>query len=93
MGLIGLMGGAATEINLGLLLMKRIRVIGSTLRARSIGAKARIMEALVRDVWPKFESGAIVPVIDKKYAIQQAEDAHAYVASDTTIGKVVLTID
>lgn len=91
--LIGLMGGAATEINLGLLLMKRIRVIGSTLRARSIGAKARIMEALVRDVWPKFESGAIVPVIDKKYAIQQAEDAHAYVASDTTIGKVVLTID
>jgi NADPH:quinone reductase-like Zn-dependent oxidoreductase len=90
--LIGLMGGAATEINLGLLLMKRIRVIGSTLRARSVAAKSAVMDRLRDVVWPLIEAGRIEPVIDSVVPMADAEAAHARVASDATIGKVLLEL-
>ena len=90
--LIGLMGGAAAEINLGLLMMKRLRVIGSTLRARPIAAKAAVMDQLQAVVWPKIESGEIRPVVDSVYPISEADAAHQHVAANNTIGKVVLQI-
>ena len=46
------MGGAVTEVNLALLMLKRARVVGSTLRARPIGEKAAVMDGLQRNVWP-----------------------------------------
>ena len=90
--IIGLMGGATTELNMGLLLMKRLRIVGSTLRARSIARKADVMDHLRRRVWPLFANGEIKPVIEAIMPIAQAEQAHALVASDQTFGKVVLTI-
>jgi putative PIG3 family NAD(P)H quinone oxidoreductase len=90
--LIGLMGGAQTDINLGLLMMKRARVIGSTLRARPVSEKAAVMDALKARVWPLLESGAIVPVIEAVMPIDQAEQAHALVAGNDTVGKVILQI-
>jgi putative PIG3 family NAD(P)H quinone oxidoreductase len=90
--LIGLMGGAAAEINLGLLMMKRLRIIGSTLRARPIAAKAAVMDQLQVVVWPKIESGEIRPVVDTVYPISEADAAHQHVAANNTIGKVVLQI-
>lgn len=90
--LIGLMGGAAAEINLGLLMMKRLRIIGSTLRARPIAAKAAVMDQLQAVVWPKIESGEIRPVVDSVYPISEADAAHQHVAANNTIGKVVLQI-
>lgn len=90
--LIGLMGGARAEANLGLLMMKRLRVIGSTLRARPISEKAAVMDALKARVWPLLESGAIVPVIEQVLPIQEAERAHELVESNETVGKVVLTV-
>lgn len=89
--LIGLMGGAVTEVNLALLMLKRARVIGSTLRARPIGEKAAVMDGLQRNVWPDIETGAIRPIIEAEMPIQQMEDAHALMASNTTVGKIVLT--
>ena len=90
--LIGLMSGAQAEINLGLLMIKRIRVIGSTLRARPVEEKALVMSQLEEKVWPLIESGQIRPIIDRTYPITDIEEAHAHVASNQTIGKVVLTI-
>lgn len=90
--LIGLMSGAAAEINLGMLLMKRIRVIGSTLRARSVAAKSAVMDRLRDVVWPLIEAGRIEPVIDSVVPMPDAEAAHARVASDATIGKVLLEL-
>ncbi len=90
--LIGLMGGVATEINLGILLMKRLRVIGSTLRARSIAAKAQVMDGLQRDVWPKFADGTIQPIIDEIIPMPDAGRAHALVAGNETFGKVLLEL-
>jgi len=90
--LIGLMGGAASEINLGLLLMKRLRIIGSTLRARSIAAKSAVMDQLESVVWPLLAEGRIIPVIDSTFPIHEADAAHQQVAGNETIGKVVLEV-
>ena len=90
--LIGLLGGAAAELPLGRMMTKRLRIIGSTLRARSIAAKATVMDALKERVWPLLEAGAIEPVIEQVFPIAQAAEAHRLIASNQTFGKVVLAI-
>ncbi len=90
--IIGLMGGADAHVSLGLMMVKRLRIIGSTLRARSIAAKAAVMDALEHNVWPAIEAGAIRPVVEAVIPIAEAERAHALVASNDTVGKVVLSI-
>jgi len=90
--IIGLMGGAVAELEIGLMMMKRLRVIGSTLRARSVAAKTAVMDELERVVWPRIEDGSIVPVIDTVVPIEETTRALDLVASDQTFGKVVLAI-
>jgi putative PIG3 family NAD(P)H quinone oxidoreductase len=90
--LIGLMGGSRSEIDLAKLMMKRLRVVGSTLRARPLEEKASIMAELSQYVWPKISHGEIVPVIQQVFPIQSASAAHELMASDVTIGKVVLKV-
>ena len=83
--IIGLLGGATASVPLGLMMMKRLRIIGSTLRARSIAAKAAVMDALQTRVWPLLESGAIKPTIDGVLPIAQAAEAHQLIASDQDV--------
>jgi putative PIG3 family NAD(P)H quinone oxidoreductase len=90
--LIGLMGGVDTQLNLAVMMMKRLRVIGSTLRGRSIAEKALIMDALRKAIWPHLESGAIKPVIETTMPVENAGEAHALMASNATVGKIVLTV-
>ena len=90
--LIGLMGGLSAELDLTQVLRKRLRVIGSTLRARPIAEKAEIMAQLEARVWPKIESGEIKPILDTVFPIEDVEQAHELVSSDATIGKVVLSV-
>jgi putative PIG3 family NAD(P)H quinone oxidoreductase len=89
---IGLMGGAVAELELGVMMMKRLRVIGSTLRARSIAAKSAVMDDLERVVWPLLDAGIIKPIVDTVLPITEAAWAHELVAGDQTFGKVVMTI-
>lgn len=91
--LIGLMGGAKTEIDLAQLMIKRIRVIGSTLRARPLAEKAAVMQQLEEKVWPKIEAGEISAIVEQVMPIAEIEAAHDLVASDNTFGKVVLVTD
>lgn len=91
--LIGIMGGRQAGIDLGRLLMKRLRLIGSTLRSRSADLKAALIADMATQVWPHFSSGALRPVVDKVFALEEAEDAHAWVAANRNTGKVVLTLD
>ncbi len=91
--LIGLMGGAGASIGLAPLLMRRLRIIGSTLRARPIAAKAEIMDALFERVWPLLENGSIKPIVEEVIPIAEADRAHALIASDSTFGKVILVVD
>ena len=88
--LIGLMGGIKAEIPLATLLMKRLRLLGSTLRSRSIPAKSAVMDGLKADVWPKLASGAIKPVIETAFPMPEAQRAQDLVASNQTFGKVLL---
>lgn len=89
---IGLMGGADAQVSLGRMMMKRQRIIGSTLRARSIQAKSNVMEALRVHVWPAIERGEVKPIVDQVVPIQDADQAHALLATDETIGKVLLRV-
>lgn len=90
--LIGLLGGAQAQLPLAQVLTRRLRVIGSTLRSRSIAAKAAVMDALAAHVWPLLESGAIAPQIERVMPIAEADAAHALLAGNQTFGKVVLAI-
>ena len=91
--IIGLMGGMQTEVNLGLMMMKRQRIIGSTLRARSVPAKSAVMDALYERVWPLIESGEIKPIIETQIPMAEAARAHQLIADNQTVGKVILTLD
>lgn len=89
---IGLMGGVKTEINLGLMMIKRLRLIGSTLRARSVPAKAAVMDALFDEVWPLIEGGQIRPIVDRVFPVAEAGAAHEAMAADENVGKLVLKV-
>ena len=88
--LIGLMGGTKSEINLGQILMKRQKIIGSTIRARSSIVKGRVMNDLFEKVWPHFKSKKIKPIIYKTMSIEEANQAHEIMEKDENNGKLVL---
>jgi len=90
--LIGLMGGAQAEVDLALLLRKRLRVLGSVLRSRSVQEKILLTQHFREKVMPELESGSLQPVIDKIFPVAQAEKAHDYVAANRNFGKVVLQV-
>lgn len=90
--LIATLGGPTTELNLRSVLTQKLRLIGSTLRSRSLAEKEQILSELVKHLWPKFESGEIRPVIHQVVPIQQADEAHRILQSRENLGKVVLTI-
>lgn len=89
---IGLMGGSEGTLPLGPVLTKRLTLKGSVLRSRTTEEKSRICEGLQSDVWPLLESGWVKPVIDSVMDITEAEAAHQKVASNKTVGKVVLRV-
>lgn len=90
--MIATLAGDISTINLRTLFMKNIRLIGSTLRSKPPAVKAQILSRLVREVWPKVESGEVRPTIYATLPITQAEEAHAILEQGKNVGKVVLTV-
>jgi NADPH2:quinone reductase len=90
--LIGLLGGRKGTLNLGRVLMSRLRLIGSTLRNRGRREKVRLTERIRKEIWPLVLQGEIQPNLFAIHPIQKAEEAHALMASNQTRGKVVLEI-
>ena len=89
---ISTLAGIETTVLLRPLLTKGLHLVGSMLRNRTPEFKAYILSELVKNVWPKIESGVIKPSIHKVLPIEQAEEAHAILERGENIGKVVLTI-
>jgi putative PIG3 family NAD(P)H quinone oxidoreductase len=90
--IIGLIGGANANINLAMMLLRRLRVIGSTLRTRSVADKAEIVRRFVERFGRALEAGRIKPVIDRVLPLEQAAEAHRIVQASTHFGKVVLRV-
>ena len=90
--IIGLIGGAKAEISLAALLLRRLRVIGSTLRARPAQDKAEIVSQFVQRFGAALNAGRITPVIDRVLPLEQAAEAHRVVQSSVHFGKVVLRV-
>ena len=71
---IGLMGGRRAQLDLGRLLLKRLSVLGSTLRSRPLAEKSALAVKLRANVWPRFETGELKPVIADTFALKEAEE-------------------
>lgn len=89
---ISTLAGIETNIQLRPLLTKGLHLVGSMLRNRTPEFKAYLLSELVKNVWPKIESGAIVPSIYKVLPMEQAEAAHAILERGENVGKVVLRV-
>ena len=90
---VGTTAGVRSEIDLGLLMRKRASVIGTVLRARSIEEKATAIKLFAHDVLPLVNRGALRPVIDRAYPIEEIRDAHKRLEANASIGKIVLTLE
>ena len=91
--MIAALAGTKTEIDLKNIYVRNVRIVGSTLRSRTPAVKAEILAGLVRDVWPKVETGEVRATIYKVLPIQEAEAAHDILYRGENVGKVVLTVD
>ena len=90
--MIAALAGQKTEIDLKNIYVRNVRIIGSTLRSRAPEIKAWILAELVKNVFPKIESGLIGPTVYKVLPIERAEEAHALLQNGESVGKVVLTV-
>ena len=88
---VGTMAGAKSEIDLGLLMRKRATVTGTMLRGRSIDEKAAATRLFASAVLPLVSRGAIRPVIDRVYPLDEIRHAHERMESNASFGKIVLT--
>jgi NADPH:quinone reductase len=91
--IIGLLGGAKAELNVGRLMVKRQRIIGSVLRARPVEEKAAITAAFREAALARFARGELKPVIHQVLPLEMAREAHELVASNANTGKVILQVD
>jgi NADPH:quinone reductase len=90
---IGMGGGASGEINLGLLLMKRGRIHGSTLRSRPLEQKALTARAMERSVLPLLAAGAVAVTVAETYPLAEASAAYEHFQAGGKLGKIILTMD
>ena len=88
---IAYMQGSQVNVNLMPLMLKRLVLTGTTLRARPNADKQRIRDAILADIWPAVLSGGIKPVIDTTYVFDQAEAAQTHLAKGGHVGKILLS--
>ncbi|WP_045821098.1 NAD(P)H-quinone oxidoreductase [Williamsia herbipolensis] len=93
--IIGLQGGATAELNLGAMLTKRATVAATNLRGRPVDGptgKIAVMNGVREATWPKVADGSIRPIIDRTFALADADAAHRHLDGGDAIGKVLLTV-
>ena len=90
---IAFLGGAkAKEVKLGQIMMKRLTITGSTMRARNTAEKAEIAKGLQEIVWPLLAKGECLPMIYKTFQFDQIQQAHAEMDTGEHVGKVVVEV-
>ncbi|MXO63079.1 zinc-binding dehydrogenase [Altererythrobacter oceanensis] len=89
---IAVLGGPKAEINMAVVMSRRLTLTGSTLRPRTDAFKAALADEIARTAWPLFENGDIRPVMDKIFALSDVSAAHARMEAGDHIGKIVLEV-
>lgn len=89
---IATLRGTKVELDLRKMMLKRLTLTGSTLRARSVEEKTRLAQALEKNVWPLLNEGRLKPVIYRTFPLAQAREAHELMESSAHIGKIVLEV-
>ncbi len=89
---VGLMGGTTAEINLERVLRQRLQIKGLIMRARSIAEKRVMTQHFIHRWLPLFASGKLKPIIDSVFPLQEAQAAHRQMESNTSFGKIILTL-
>jgi putative PIG3 family NAD(P)H quinone oxidoreductase len=89
---IAYMSGMQASVNFAPMLMKRLSLLATTLRARSNDEKGAIRNAILKEVWPLIEAGTIKPIVDSTFPLADAQKAHNHMKSSGHIGKILLTM-
>ncbi|GAB1378451.1 NAD(P)H-quinone oxidoreductase [Pararhodobacter aggregans] len=89
---IAFLSGPNVELNFAQVMVRRLTITGSTLRPRSVAAKAAIAQALEAEVWPLLATDRVAPVIDSEFPLDEAAAAHARLETSAHIGKIVLKV-
>jgi NADPH:quinone reductase-like Zn-dependent oxidoreductase len=88
--LIGTLAGGSATLRILAVMGKRLSIVGTVLRSRTVEEKAEATAAFTRDVVPLLEAGRVTPIVDAVFPLERAEEAYDLVASDATFGKVIL---
>jgi putative PIG3 family NAD(P)H quinone oxidoreductase len=88
--LLGLLGGSKVEVDLGVILGRNLRILGSTLRPRPRAEKARLVEAFTAFALPRLKDGRLRPVVDKVIPFERAAEAYKTLERGGVFGKIVL---
>ena len=89
---ISTMGGSKGTLDLGLLLQKRLTLLGSTLRSRSVAQKAKLVADFSSQALPRFERGDLRPVLARSFPLEEAMQAHQALEEGAAVGKIVLEL-
>jgi putative PIG3 family NAD(P)H quinone oxidoreductase len=90
--LVGLMAGARAEIDLGMVLRRRLQLFGTVLRSRPLEEKILATRLLTQRLCPLFARGRLAPIVDRVFPLERASEALDYMASNASFGKVVLEV-
>lgn len=88
---VGSLAGAEAPLELGLLMRKRARLIGTVLRTRPLEEKIALARRFDEQAIPLLASGRVRPVVDRSYRFEEIAEAHGYMESNESFGKIVLT--
>lgn len=89
---VGLMSGSETNINLGIVMRKRLKIIGSVMRPQSLQEKIAITQRFVQRWLPELKAGTLQPIIDTVFTLEQVQKAHEYMEENRNFGKILLKI-
>jgi NADPH:quinone reductase len=87
---VGLVAGSASMLDMRMLLNKRLTIVGTVLRARSLAEKIEIAQIFEREALPWLASGQIVPVVDRVFDMKDVQEAHTLAEKNGNVGKLVL---
>jgi putative PIG3 family NAD(P)H quinone oxidoreductase len=90
---VGLTAGATAPLNMGVLLRKRLTIVGTTLRARPLEEKIALAREFAERMVPLFDAGRLKPVVDRVFRFEEIRAAHQLMESNQTFGKIVLRWD